>query len=379
MKITIVAHKLARGDGQGRINYEIAKHAIAQGHQLTLLATKVDPDLAAAANWIPIVSPIRKPELINTVYFAHKADQHLERLAPTMDVLVGNGFTLKFPHHVNLCQFVHGAWIKSPVHVSKLTRGPYAWYQWTYSRTNTRWEKQAYAASLFVVPPSEKIRQELLSIGVPDEKIRVIYNGVDLQEFRPGAEDRRLLGLPDTKPLALFVGDIRTPRKNLDTTLKALTKAPGVHLAVAGASARSPFPQMAKDLGIDSRVTFLDFRRDIGRLMRAVDLFIFPSRYEAGTLVLLEALASGLPVVTARTAGGCEVMGDSAGRIIENPDDVESLAVAIRQMADDEVARRAASVVARQVAEKYSWASMAEQYLDLFTRSASRPVTAGIA
>jgi glycosyltransferase involved in cell wall biosynthesis len=375
MNITIVGHKLARGDGQGRINYEIARHALAKGHQLTLLATKVDDDLVAAgAKWIPIVSPIRKPELINTMYFARTADKHLRRLAPDMDLLVGNGFTLRHPHHVNLCQFVHGAWIQSPVHVAKLTRGPYAWYQWTYSKANSRWEKQAYAASKFVVPPSEKIRQELLSIGVPDEKIRVIYNGVDLAEFRPGSEDRKSLGLPEARPLALFVGDIRTPRKNLDTTLKALTQAPGVHLAVAGALARSPFPQLAKDLGIADRVTFLDFRRDIGKLMRAVDLFIFPSRYEAGTLVLLEALASGLPVVTARTAGGCEVMGEGAGRIIEDPNDVDALAGAILEMARDDAARRAASSAARTVAEKYSWTSMAEQYLDLFTQAAKLPL-----
>jgi glycosyltransferase involved in cell wall biosynthesis len=367
MKITIVAHKLARGDGQGRINYEVAKHALAEGHQLTLLSTKVDEDLVSAgAKWIPVVSPIRRPELINTVYFARKADQHLKRMAGDMDLLVGNGFTLRHPHHVNLCQFVHGAWMKSPVHVSKLTRGLYSWYQWTYTRANIRWEKQAYDAAKFVVAPSEKIRQELLSIGLPDEKIRVIYNGVDLDEFRPGSEDRKALGLPEAKPLALFVGDIRTPRKNLDTTLKAMTKATNVHLAVAGAVERSPFPQLAKDLGLNGRVTFLDFRRDIGKLMRAVDLFIFPSRYEAGTLVLLEALASGLPVVTARTAGGCEVMGDSAGRIIEDPNDVESLADAVREMAEDENARRNAGVAARQVAEKYSWSSMAQSYLDVF-------------
>lgn len=375
MNITIVAHKLARGDGQGRINYEIAKYAIAQGHRLTLLSTKVEQDLVSAgATWIPIVSPIRKPELINTVYFARKADQHLKQLAPQMDVLVGNGFTLRHPHHVNLCQFVHGAWIKSPVHVSKVTRGLYSWYQWTYSRANTRWEKQSYAAAKFVVPPSEKIRQELLSIGVPDEKIRLIYNGIDLDEFHPGSEDRKSLGLPDAKPLALFVGDIRTPRKNLDTTLKALVKVPNVHLAVAGAVARSPFPQMARHLGLDGRVTFLDFRRDIGKLMRAVDLFIFPSRYEAGTIALLEALASGLPAVTARTTGGCEVMGNGAGKIIDDPNDADALAAAIRTLADDESARRTAAAEARAVAEKYSWTSMAQQYLQLFDEARKQPL-----
>jgi glycosyltransferase involved in cell wall biosynthesis len=130
---------------------------------------------------------------------------------------------------------------------------------------------------------------------------------------------------------------------------------------------------LAKDLGIDSRVTFLDFRRDIGKLMRAVDLFIFPSRYEAGTIALLEALASGLPAVTARTTGGCEVMGNAAGKIIDDPNDADALAAAIRTLADDESARRTAAAEARAVAEKYSWTSMAQQYLELFEESVQRP------
>ncbi len=91
--------------------------------------------------------------------------------------------------------------------------------------------------------------------------------------------------------------------------------------------------------------------------------------------MLLEALASGLPVVTARTAGGCEVMGEHAGRIIENPDDVAALAEAITQMASDEPARRAASIAARKVAEHYAWTSMAAQYLDLFEQCAARSAT----
>ncbi len=283
MRLAIVAHDLIRGDGQGRINYEIAAHALRKGHQLTLLADRVEPDLVKmGAVWREIHPPMKKPAIIDVRLFVRAADRILANIASQTDVVVGNGYTLTHPHHVNLCQFVHGAWIKSPVHVSKLTHGPYAWYQWVYSRTNSRWEKQSYGASQWVVPPSEKIRKELVSIGVADEKIRVIYNGVDLDEFHPGQESRQALGLPQAKPLALFVGDIRTPRKNLDTTLKALAQTQGVHLAVAGRLANSPFPQLAKDLGIADRVTFLDYRRDIGKLMRAVDLFVFPSRYEAG-------------------------------------------------------------------------------------------------
>lgn len=370
MNLALVTHNVVRGDGQGRINLEIVRHALMRGHQVALYSIAVQQEMIdIGAKWVKINPLIRKPNLVKVRSFAPTVDRLLRAADQKYDAIVGNGFTLRHPHNVNLCQFVHGAWIHSPVHVAKLQRGPRSWYQWLYTTRNAKYEKSAYGAAKFVVAPSQKIRQELLSIGVPDAKIRVIYNGVDLNEFQPGLESRAELGLSDAKPLALFVGDIRTPRKNLDTTLKALVRLPDVHLAVAGAVARSPFPQMAKDLGISDRVTFLDFRGDIGRLMRAVDLFVFPSRYEAGTLVLLEALASGLPVVTARTAGGCEVMGDGAGKIIENPDDVDALAAAIGQMARDDNARQQAAINARHVAERYSWTNMAQAYLDLIEES----------
>jgi len=178
------------------------------------------------------------------------------------------------------------------------------------------------------------------------------------------------LGLPEAKPLALFVGDIRTKGKNLDTVLKALVHVPEMSLAVAGALPGSPFPAMAQSLGLGERVRFLGFRRDVSRLMRACDLFVFPSRYEAGSLVILEALASGLPVITARTAGGCEVMTAGAGRIIDNPNDVTALAAAMREFATDAGFRLQAPREARAVAERFTWTTMAQAYLQLFEESA---------
>ncbi|WP_237181465.1 glycosyltransferase family 4 protein [Paraburkholderia tropica] len=96
------------------------------------------------------------------------------------------------------------------------------------------------------------------------------------------------------KFLLLFVGDLRTPRKNLGTVLEALKQLPEhVHLAVAGYLLGSPYPEMARQLGIESRVHFLGLVREMPMLMRSVDAYVFPSRYEAMSLSLLEAMAAG--------------------------------------------------------------------------------------
>ena len=87
-----------------------------------------------------------------------------------------------------------------------------------------------------------------------------------------------------------------------------MQKIPQLQLAVVGDETQSPFPAMSQKMGLADRVRFLGYRRDVPRLMRTCDMFVFPSRYEACSLALLEALASGLPVISAKTAGGSELI-----------------------------------------------------------------------
>lgn len=373
MKIAFVLHELIRGHGQGRINYEIARHALAAGHEVVLLADRVAPELVEwGATWVPVSPPPHRPHLVFVPRFASAADRRLGQLPARPDVVVAAGVTMWGAHDVSMCQFVHGAWMKSPAHDIRLGRGPRAWYQAAYARANARWERRAYAAAGVVVAPSDRVRGELQGVGVPGDKIRVVFNGVDPGEFFPGPQPRAELGLPDGVPLALFVGDIRTGRKNLGTVLKALARVPDVHLAVVGAADASPFPAVARALGVADRVHFAGFRKDVPAFMRACDLFVFPTRYEPFGLVVLEALSCGLPVVTTRAAGAAEVMGDGDGRIVADPEDVAALAAAVAAVAGNRGAPGVRAGAARDIAERNSWARMAGRYLDLFREVAGR-------
>ncbi len=369
MKLTLVTHNLTRGDGQGRVNFELVRHALRQGVAVQLLADSVDEDLVKAkARWCVVSPSLRRVNLLKVRQFASMADRALARLREQGEVGIvhGNGYVLGGPHDVNSSHFVHSLWLRSPVHVARLNHNAWGAYQGFYTWMNARWERHAYRQAGLVVAVSDRVRQELLQIGVPDERIRVVLNGVDTEEFHPGTADRGALGLPTGVPLALFVGDIRTPRKNLDTVLKALVGVPGSHLAVVGNTTESPFPALAAQLGIAERVHFLGFRRDVPALMRAADLFVFPSRYEACSLVLLEAIASGLPVVTASTSGGAEVIGADCGIVLDDANDVGRLQSALCALQEDPSRRRAMGEAARAVAERHTWAIMAEQYLKIY-------------
>ncbi|MFM7438259.1 MAG: glycosyltransferase family 4 protein, partial [Snowella sp.] len=158
----------------------------------------------------------------------------------------------------------------------------------------------------------------------------------------------------------------RTPRKNLDTVLKALSQVPDLHLAVVGATERSPYPQLTVELGLDERVHFLGYRRDVSEIMKAVDLFVFPSRYEPFGMVVSEAMASGLPVITAATTGVAEIITPESGIVLADSEDVEALMQALSKLANDRELRQQMGKVGRAIAQQHSWVSKTKSYVDLF-------------
>ena len=372
MRIGIVTRHVGRNDGQGRVNAEIAAEALRQGHAVTLFCEGADASVAAdlrrmvPPGWVP-------GRLLRDQVFALRSWSALASGGRGgCDAILANGFATFAPADVNAVHFVHSSWARSSVHPWKLSRGARSAYARAYTGVNAGLERLAFRRARRVVAVSEKVRDELRAIGVPDERLSVILNGVDTVEFSPGPRDRARWNLPADGIVALFAGDLRTPRKNLDSVLKALARVPGVVLAVAGGDEGTPWAALAASLGVADRVRFLGFQRDMPALMRASDLFAFPSRYEACSLVLLEALASGLPVITARSAGGAEMVAPGTGVVLEDSEDIDGLAAALHGYAADPARLRAASAAARALAERHGWGAMARRYLALLEAAAVR-------
>lgn len=377
MKLCIVTHSLIKGDGQGRVNYEVACEAIRRGHHVTVLASKIAPELEkhTSIDWVTISAKV-PTELMRNMVFAYKSTNWLRKHRQQFDLIKANGAITWADSDVNAVHFVHNSWLKFSQLEATATNNqtifnPYLFlynsYQWLYTKLNARWEKQAFDNTKIVVAVSDKVAEDLREIGVPQDAIRVISNGVDIEEFSPGnGGSRQTWNLPDGVPLAMFVGDIRLPRKNLDTVLKALVEVPDLHLAVVGVTDGSPYLQLAKSLGLNDRVHFLGFRRDVPSLMKAVDFFVFPSRYEPFGLVITEAMATGLPVITASCTGAAPLITPEAGIVLPNPDDSKALAEAMQKLSVNPDLRSNMGRTAREIALQNTWKSMAQQYVDLF-------------
>jgi glycosyltransferase involved in cell wall biosynthesis len=363
MRIGIVTRRVGRNDGQGRVNLEIAREALRVGHQVRLYCEAADKEIVeAGAEVTRLPAPGFLPGrlLRDQVFAARSADA-----ARQCDAVLGNGFCSWGRAQVNAVHFVHGAWLRHAQHPWRQERSARYLYARLYAAANARLERGAFRRAGVLVAVSQKLRGDLIEAGVAPARIATILNGVDTEEYAPGPGDRSRFGLPADVPLALFAGDLKTRRKNLDGVLKAMVQAPHLHLAVAGRQEGSEFPALAASLGVAERVHFLGFQTAMPALMRAVDFFVFPSRYEACSLVLLEAMASELPVITAASAGGAEIVDAASGFVLSDAENTAGLAQTLQVLAADPARRAAMGQAARAVALRHGWRDMARQYLDL--------------
>jgi glycosyltransferase involved in cell wall biosynthesis len=297
----------------------------------------------------------------------------IRRFQSTIDLLMVNGAITWVHSDVNALHFVHDAWNRSPVRTTDVRSGVHTWYHSLYTWLNTAWERWSLHRTKHAVAVSTMVKEQVMALGL-DVPVHVIPNGIDLEAFSPSGPTvpRAELGVPPNVPLALFAGDIRTSLKNLDTVLGALRDVPRLHLIVAGTVQGSPYPSLARELGVDDRVHFLDFRRDIPALMRTADMLVFPSRYETFSLVLLEAMASGTPVITARTVGAAEFVPPDGGIVVEDPNDTEAIVDALRQLVASPDRREEMGRVARDTARQHDIRITANKYVDLFERLLQR-------
>ncbi len=236
-------------------------------------------------------------------------------------------------------------------------------HPFTFFRDLIRYRSRIHRA---VVALSESEADTLRQVyGKVTPRIEVIPNGVDLQRFRPPTPDERAAAratfhLDAEDRVVLFVGH-EFRRKGLEHAIAALAHAPTVLLLVVGGSAGiiDEATTQAEQLGVRERVLFVGPRFDLPLFLHAADIFILPSSYEANALVVLEALAAGLPVLATRVGYAPEVIEDGVnGYLIDQDaarigDRMEELAAAHLE---------AWAPRARAAAEQHGWAATARAY-----------------
>lgn len=162
--------------------------------------------------------------------------------------------------------------------------------------------------------------------GLPDydpAKVATVYDGIVLDDAVPHMrEARAALGLPVDAPVVGAVARL-SAQKRLDRLIVAVSRLPGVHLALAGeGELEQELRALAVRLGLEHRVHFLGFRTDVARVLAALDVFAITSDREGMANAMLEAMAAGVPVVSTPVSGADEALftdgeGRSPGLVVE--------------------------------------------------------------
>lgn len=195
-----------------------------------------------------------------------------------------------------------------------------------------------------VAAVSEAVRDSLITHGIDKEKIVVIDNGIELSRYsNAGSSEIRVqLGIGD-ETLILFVGRL-IAQKGVDVLIDALSRLPSGRLCIVGDGVmRKGLEAQAKKMGVAARVAFLGKRSDVPSLMKSSDCLVLPSRWEGLGLVIPEAFAVGLPVVTTDFPAALAMITSGENGIVVPKDDPERLAQAIEQMLDRNFRKRLAA------------------------------------
>jgi glycosyltransferase involved in cell wall biosynthesis len=242
-----------------------------------------------------------------------------------------------------------------------------------------RYEKRLMKRSDALIAVSKYTVGELTEIyGIEEEKIHVIYNGVDINKFRPRpgrTELRREFGLEEEKKIVLFVGRLYH-RKGLEILLRSippvLQEFSDVRFAISGTGFKKKeesLRNLAKKLDIEDHVTFLGYVPDekLPNLYSVSDIFVLPAIYENFPFAILEAQATALPVISTKVGGIPEFLADNENGFLITPGDSAQLTQRVLTLLRDpklakEMGRRGRSLIE----EKFSWRLITSQVIDLY-------------
>lgn len=227
--------------------------------------------------------------------------------------------------------------------------------------------RQAFQASAAIVVNSESVGTYIAEhYAAPRERLRVIYNGIDTERFCP---------LPATSAPA-SLGPIVTvgrlvAQKNHELFLRAAHQLageiPGVRFVIVGdGPLRAPLAAQAVRLGISEQVVFAGERVDVAELLRGASLFWLTSRWEGLPNVVLEALASGVPVVATDVGGTRELVRPGVEGFIVADEDQHGFVRHSRELLNDAALRQRFREAARRRAEEFSVGQMVGAFARLY-------------
>ncbi len=349
-KILILENSLYMG-GQERILYDILSRIDKQRFEIVICCLKEGGYLKEAFEALGITVY----EKLLTFKYDISAYRKLSRILADEKVALIYSYI-----HLNTVFFAH---------LAMLTRSTKAWIVALHasgSRTGGRligpFKKMLLSRVTRFVALADAHKRYLIDTeGLPREKIDVIQNGVDIKKHHPGECDPSLkeeLGIREGERVVTTIASLNR-RKRHDLLLQSAANVLGTHpqvrfLIVGDGPERNRLEGLAQDLGIKTRVVFTGVRDDVDAILRASDLFVLSSMRGTETfpMVLLEAMASGVPIVSTDVGSVRELVAADENALVVPPENPDALTHAIETLLDDSEKARSFGEKGRQIVEK---------------------------
>ncbi|HUL21117.1 MAG TPA: glycosyltransferase family 4 protein [Thermodesulfobacteriota bacterium] len=368
--------------GAERYLVDLCTRMASEGHEVHVYTEHHDEEDSRI--FFHPVKTIRFPRSVRLLSFAIRATREIEK--GDYDIIFGVGNTLKAdvlqPHGG-----VHWAWFWRSLRVYenpilwmvKLLGRIFSLKQWV-----SGWVEDApYRAERLraIIAISDMVKQDMMRWHrVPEERIHVVYNGVDLERFHPRnrryrQEIRKRHEIGDEFVLLFVSNNFRM--KGLVSLIKALAETkkanfPPFRLLVLGRDRQESYSGLARAMGIFEEVIFAGSSQEPEKYYGASDILVHPTFYDACSLTVLEALASGLPVITTASNGASGVLSHGEeGWVIDDLKDEDELRRGIAYFLDEK-RRREASYRARRKAELYSEKANFDRVMTIFNEALVR-------
>jgi UDP-glucose:(heptosyl)LPS alpha-1,3-glucosyltransferase len=351
--------------GAERYLVDLCTRMAGEGYEVHVYAEQWDVEDSRI--FFHIVRTIPFPKSLRLLSFAIRATKEIEQ--GDYDITLGVGNTLKAdilqPHGG-----VHWAWFWRSLRAydhpilwtTKLLGRVFSPKQWV-----SGWVENApYQGKRFraIIAISDMVKQDMMRwYRIPEDRITVVYNGVDIERFHSRnrqyrEEIRRRHGIGGEELVLLFVSN-NFRMKGLGLLIKTLAKIkketlPPFKLLILGRDRQGSYSHLAREMGISKETIFAGSTNEPEKYYGASDFLVHPTFYDACSLTVLEALASGLPVITTHCNGASGIITQGhEGFVISDPRDGQALGEKISFFSDREKLARA-SVAARHLAESYS-------------------------
>ncbi len=372
MKIAVIRQKYVNYGGAEQFVSEYTTHLANAGHDIHIFASQWTPSDHPNIHVHP-VRAIKINSFLRTLSFASFAARAVS--AESFDVIQS--------HERTWCQDVyragdgcHREWLERRANYLPSAK-KFSFRFNLFHQLVLRLEKAIFENGQCkkIIAISEMVRRDILKhYQLPEDRIEVVYNGVRLDRFHPDnkkrfrTEVRKRLGVSGDEVMALFVGS-GFERKGLEYLIKSVQylQRKNWRLVLVGKGNWERYLSFASEED-RKKIIYLDPIDEIETLYAAADLFVLPSIYEPFGNANLEALASGLPIITSRNCGAAEIITpEKEGIVLEEPSDAKAIASAMDYLMDPEV-REQMGQSARALAEQFTQERNAEAMLNIYEK-----------